>query len=206
MNAFCWPRDLPGDFAEVAKALGTGAGITTVEEATAAGAPVEQAGAVAREVLLADQELLRAHELDPVLDCIRGSAARKTPAVVRTDVHSFHVDSAPVPAETWLCSYLGASTEGLRNEEARRRMDLPETRARLLQLFGGEDGEAFREFLAEHGYDLHYAPAPGAEPFAFGLGNLWRIAVEYPGSPVPPCIHRAPETLPGDPARLLLIS
>ena len=23
-------------------------------------------------------------------------------------------------------------------------------------------------------------------------GNLWRIAVEYPDSPVPPCIHRAP--------------
>jgi hypothetical protein len=30
--------------------------------------------------------------------------------------------------------------------------------------------------------------------------------VEYDGSPVPPCIHRAPDTRPGDPPRLLLIS
>ncbi len=41
---------------------------------------------------------------------------------------------------------------------------------------------------------------------SFGLGNLWRIAVDYPGSPVPPCIHRAPITRPGRPPRLLLIS
>ena len=31
-------------------------------------------------------------------------------------------------------------------------------------------------------------------------------AAMAPGSPVPPCIHRAPETHPGDPPRLLLIS
>jgi hypothetical protein len=30
--------------------------------------------------------------------------------------------------------------------------------------------------------------------------------VEYPGSPVPPCIHRAPLTHRDDSARLLLIS
>ena len=36
--------------------------------------------------------------------------------------------------------------------------------------------------------------------------HLWRIAVDYPGSPVPPCVHRAPETRPGRPPRLLLIS
>jgi hypothetical protein len=30
--------------------------------------------------------------------------------------------------------------------------------------------------------------------------------VAYPDSPVLPCIHRAPETCPGDPPRLLLIS
>ncbi|HUR46218.1 MAG TPA: hypothetical protein VMZ27_10115, partial [Candidatus Saccharimonadales bacterium] len=64
----------------------------------------------------------------------------------------------------------------------------------------------FREYLKENCYDLHYAPIPTARPFSFGLGNLWRIAVDYPCSPVPPCLHRAPETLPGQPPRLLLIS
>jgi hypothetical protein len=124
---------------------------------------------------------------------------------VRTDVFSFHADSAPVEAETWLCTYFGPASEGLRHEEAQRRVDVPETRGALLQLFGGEDDDDFREYLNEHCYDLHYAPGPDAQPFSFGLGHLWRIAVDWPGSPVPPCIHRAPETRAGE-RRLLLIS
>ena len=76
----------------------------------------------------------------------------------------------------------------------------------MLKEFGGADDEAFVEFLNEQCFDLHYAPVGEAQPFGFGVGNLWRVAVEYPGCPVPPCIHRAPETGPGDPARLLLIS
>ena len=84
-------------------------------------------------------------------------------------------------------------------------MDIPETRAELLRLHGGADDAAFAEFLRENCYDLHYAPAPGARPYSFGLGNLWRIATDWPGSPVPPCVHRAPAPLPGQ-SRLLLIS
>ena len=85
-------------------------------------------------------------------------------------------------------------------------MDIPETRAELLRLFGGTNDDDFREHLREHCYDLHFAPVSSARPFSFGVGNLWRVAVDWPGSPVPPCIHRAPETLPGQPPRLLLIS
>jgi len=74
----------------------------------------------------------------------------------------------------------------------------------LLKSFGGEDGNAFRDWLRDNCYDLHYAAKPGAQPYGFGLFNLWRIAIEHPDSPVPPCIHRAPATVPGEP-RLLLI-
>lgn len=123
-----------------------------------------------------------------------------------TDVYSFHADSATVEADTYLCSYHQSASEGLRNDEARRRVDIPETRAELLQLFGGVDDGDFLEYLAENCFDLHYAPTPEARPFSFGLGNLWRIAVDYPDSPVPPCVHRAPETRPGQSPRLLLIS
>ncbi len=94
----------------------------------------------------------------------------------------------------------------MRNADAVRRVDVPEFHAELLKLYGGEDDEGFREFLNENYLDLHYKPLPQARPFSFGLGNLWRIATEYPGSPVPPCIHRAPATVPGQSARLLLIS
>lgn len=206
VNALCWERSLPGDFAEVVARLGDGDGIVTLEEEQLLSLPMSGAGRVAVEFLLADLRLLRAQELAPVLNCIHGYPRDDAPGPVATDVFSFHADSAPVMADTWLCTYHGAPSEGLRNEEAQRRVDISATRAELLKIFGGEDDGAFREFLNEHCYDLHYAPVAGAKPFSFGLGNLWRITTEWPGSPVPPCIHRAPETAPGDPPRLLLIS
>jgi hypothetical protein len=206
VNALCWPRVLPGDFGEVVALLGAGEGIITLDDARLDSLPVGAAGRTAIEFLLEDQRLLRAHDRDPSLNCIHGYPRDEDAGPVRTDVFSFHADSAPVETDTWLCTYHGPASEGLRNEEARRRVDIPATRAELLKLFGGEDGGDFRKYLAENSCDLHYAAVPHARPFSFGLGNLWRIAVDWPGSPVPPCIHRAPETLPGQPPRLLLIS
>lgn len=206
VNALCWPRTLPGDFGEAVERLGAGEGISTVDEARIQSLPVSAAGRAAIDLLLEDQQLLRVHDRDPVLNCIHDYPRDEDARPVRTDVFSFHADSAPVEADTWLCTYYGLASEGLRNDEAQRRVDIAETRAELLRLFGGEDGADFREFLSEHCYDLHYAAVPQARPFSFGLGNLWRIAVDWPGSPVPPCIHRAPETLPGVSPRLLLIS
>ncbi len=208
VNALCWERTLPGDFGQVIARLGPGDGepIVTLDEARLRALPVDAAGRAAVDVLLADLNLLRDRGLDPVLNCIHAYPRDEEPGPVATDVYSFHADSAPIPADTWLCTYHGAPSEGLRNEEARRRVDVPETRAALLECFGGADDEAFREFLHEHCYDLHYAPTAGAQPYSFGTGHLWRIAVEHPESPVPPCIHRAPATTPGQPPRLLLIS
>ncbi|MCE9520514.1 MAG: hypothetical protein K8R87_13290 [Verrucomicrobia bacterium] len=206
INALCWQRTLAGDFSEIVKLLTFGEGITTLDDAQLLDIPVSAAGRVAIDTLLEDQRLLRALELDPVLNCIHGYPRDEEPGPVATDVFSFHVDSATTETDTWLCTYHGPSSEGLRNDEAQRRVDVPATRAELLKLFGGEDDDAFLEYLNENCYDLHYAPNPQALPFSFGQGNLWRIAVDWPDSLVPPCIHRAPETRPGDPPRLLLIS
>ena len=205
INALCWPRLLPGDFGEVVERLGAGEGIVSLDDALLGGLVVSAAGTVAIELLLEDLRRLREHDRDPVLNCIHSYPRDEDAGPVRTDVFSFHADSAPVEAETWLCTYHGAASEGLRNDEAQRRVDLPETRAELRRLFGGEEGDDFREYLREHCYDLHYAAAPQARPFSFGVGHLWRIAVDWPGSLVPPCIHRAPEAPSGQP-RLLLIS
>lgn len=206
VNAICWPRTLPGDFREVVEALGPGEGIVTVDESCLEGLAVSDAGKIARDMLLADQLNLRTFDLQPNLDCVHGSLRQEPEGLFHTDVHSFHIDTATVPADTYLCTYVGAASEGLRNDEAVRRVDVPETRAELLRLYGGNDDAGSLEYLAENFYDLHYAPLPQARPFSFGVGNLWRIAIEYPGCPVPPCVHRAPLTLPGQPARLLLIS
>ena len=205
VNALCWQRTLAGDFNEVVKHLGASEGIITLDDTRLRSLPVSAAGRTAITTLLADQRLLREQDLDPVLNCIHGYP-RDEDAAVSTDVYSFHADSATVEADTWLCTYHGLASEGLRNDEAQRRVDLPATREKLLNLFGGKDDAAFREYLKENCYDLHYAPVPAAQPFSFGLGNLWRIATDWPGSPVPPCIHRAPATRSGQPPRLLLIS
>ena len=206
VNALCWPRTLPGDFSEVVEHLGGRQGVVPLDDSLLHALPVSAAGRAAIHILLEDQRLLRDHGLDPALNCINGYPQDMQPGPVSTDVFSFHADSATVETDTWLCTYHGPPTEGLRNDEAQRRVDLPATRAQLLQLYGGADDAGFLGYLNENCYDLHYAPVPQARPFSFGQGNLWRIAVAYPGSPVPPCLHRAPETAPGQPLRLLLIN
>ena len=164
------------------------------------------AGSIARDVLLADQALLRDHGLAPALDCITGYARDDVAGPIPTDVYSFHVDRATVPADTYLCTYAGGTSERLANEAAIRRVDVAETRAALLKIYDGPDDQDFAAYLSDHCFDLHYAPRPGARPISFGLGNLWRIAIAFPDCPVLPCIHRAPPMPPGAPARLLLIS
>jgi len=206
VNALCWERTLAGDFGEVVERLGEGEGIATLDKARLGALGLSAAGRAAVTVLLEDLRLLGDLGLSPILDCIRSYPRDDDAGPVRTDVYSWHVDSATVEADTWLCTYFGATSEALRNDEAQRRVDIAETRAELLKTFGGEDDAGFAEFLRENCYDLHYAAIPHAQPISFGIGNLWRIATEWPGSPVPPCIHRAPETQPDEPLRLLLIS
>jgi hypothetical protein len=205
VNALCWPRVLPGDFGEIVRLVEGKPGIAPIDEDTLQSLPLSPEGCVAREILLADQALLRSADLSPELDCVTGSV-REFPGVYPTDVYSFHADSATVPADTILCTYIGACSEGLRNDEALRRIDVPEIRAALLATYGGTDDEGFQEYLSENFHDLHYVPLPDAQPFSFGLHNLWRIAIAHPDAPVPPCIHRAPPTTPAMPSRLLLLS
>lgn len=205
VNAVCWARDLHGDFDEVVRKLGTADEITSIDDVRLRSLDVSPAGRQAVDALLDDLGRLRAIGEEPTLDCVR-RYPRDHEGPVATDVHSFHVDSATAPFDTFLCSYTGASSEGLRSHEARRFVDVPAIRAQLLARFGGCEGETFRAWLGENSFDLHYEALPTARPFSFGIGNLWRIAVQYPGCPVPGCIHRAPEDLPGQPPRLLLIS
>ncbi len=206
INALCWPRTLPGAFDEVAGRLPTDESILSLDEASLRRLTLSAAGRVAVETMLGDLRALQERDLLPELNCIQAYPREETPGIVPLDVYSFHADSATTAADTYLCTYFGASSEAVRNDEAFRYVDRPEIRGALLAEFGGRDDAAFQEFLQESGYALHYGALPGARPFSFGVGNLWRIATECPGSPVPPCIHRAPATKPGGPPRLLLIS
>ncbi len=206
VNALCWQRSLPGDYGEIVDLLATSEDITSLDEELLRALPVSPAGRAAIEQMLQDHALLRDHGLQPSLDCIRHYPREEEPGIVPIDVYSYHADSATTTADTYLCTYHGPTSEGLRNDEVRRCVDIPEVRAALLKRYGGPEGDGFLEFLHDHCYDLHYEALPGVQPFAFGQGNLWRIAIECPDSPVLPCIHRAPENSPGLPPRLLLIS
>ena len=121
VNALCWVRKLSGDFREVVERLGAGKGITAIDEERLRALVLSDAGQVARDILLQDQEMLRARELAPVLDCINGYDDHADVGPMRTDVQSWHVDSATVEADTYLCTYQGAASEGLTNEDAMRR-------------------------------------------------------------------------------------
>jgi hypothetical protein len=205
VNALCWPRCLPGDFAEVARLLSVPPGITHLGEEDLQTLELTAAGRAAVRIMLEDVRCLQEHGLDPVLDCVNGYTHPVEPPHQRTDVCSWHVDSATAEADTWLCTYHGASSEGLFPEDAIPRVEVPEARAELLRLFGGREGETFEEWLAEHFHDLHFAKREGARGYSFGIGNLWRIATRHPEVAVPPCVHRAPDPVPGQ-KRLLLIS
>jgi hypothetical protein len=124
--------------------------------------------------------------------------------VIATDVCSWHVDRAPHELDTWLCTYHGAPSLGLPYDQARAFIDEPACRARLRAEFGGDEGEAFDDYLRERSYDLHFAPVDRTRVWSFGVGNLWRLATLWPGCPVPPCVHRAPDDVPGQ-SRLIAI-
>lgn len=207
VNAVCWPRALDGDFGAVAQCLAGEEDIVSLDEdALLSLRPqLSESGWQAAEIMIADLRRMAALGLQPSLECVP-RYTRDTDAIVPTDVYSFHADRATVQADTYLCSYNEASSEGLRNEDAIRRVDIPDMRAQLLAACADAGETDFEAYLAAHCYDLHYAPVAGALPFSFGIGNLWRLAIEYPGCPVAPCIHRAPETVAGRPPRLLLIS
>ena len=205
VNAFHWSRTLDGDFAEVARLLAPPDGLVTVEPDHLRSLALSPAGQIAAAIMLDDYHRLEALGHAPVLNCITRYPRDDRGLALVTDVMSFHVDRAPVEVDTWLCTYFGKSSEGLDNDDARRLIDSPAIRAALLQAYGGPDDDAFAEYLRDNSFDLHYAPVENAKPFAFGVGALWRIAVMWPGCPVPPCIHRAPPTEAGDAPRLLLI-
>jgi len=202
-NALCYERQLEGDFLEIVKALQSPENITVVEPDDLNFLPLSPQGQLARRIILQDFEALKNAGASPTLNIIQAYERDADHAFFPTDVYSFHVDRSPIPTSTFLCTYFGAASEILSNEEAELKIAVPEIRARLRSAFKGSD-TAFETYLIENYYDLHYQPKAEARPLSLGNGHLWRLAVDYPGSPVLPCIHRAPIERK-DECRLLLI-
>lgn len=200
-NAIGWMRNLKGDFAEIVSKIEQNENITVIDEVLLRELSLSEQGNLAREILLNDLQLLMAHGAAPVLNVIKCYDRDDDYPFFPTDVYSFHVDRSPIPTDTFLCTYYGVPSEILPNSEATQKILIPEIRDELKKLYG-EDDEGFEAFLTENFFDLHYQPKPNALPISLGIGHIWRLAIDYPDSKIPPCVHRAPKEKT---ERLLLI-
>lgn len=203
MNAVCWERELKGDFSEIVKKLEVKENITVIEENELLELELTEQGQLARDIIINDLTLLKDYGASPSLNVIKYYDRDEEHPFFPTDVYSFHVDRSPIPTYTFLCTYYGASSDILPNSQAEQKIHIPEIRAELKKLFRAAD-EEFEAILVEHFFDLHYQAKPNAKLINLGLGNLWRLSVDHPGSKTLPCIHRAPIEKAGE-SRLLLI-
>ncbi len=201
MNAICWERELKGNFEEIVDALPFDGTIKEVNREELLTLSLSEEGQQAREILLNDLSLLEEYGASPVLNLIK--SYERDDFFFPTDVYSYHVDRSPIPTSTFLCTYFGAASDILPNDQAEQKILVPEIRNRLKELHDGDKAD-FDDFLKEHFFDLHYQEKAGAQPINLGNGHLWRLAVDHPDSPSLPCVHRAPIEKDGN-TRLLLI-
>ena len=203
VNAACWERSLVGDFKEIVSKLQLKENITEVTAEDLLSLQLSENGHFAREIILNDLKLLSDFGALPSLNLLKNYERDDEFDFISTDVYSFHVDRSPVGTSTFLCTYYGAASDILPNDQGVQKILIPEIREKLKALYGGlEDG--FETFLKENYFDLHYHPKSNAEPINLGLGHLWKLAVDSPEQKVLPCIHRAPNENDGE-YRLLLI-
>lgn len=203
VNAIEWNRKLEGDFEEIVSHLRLQEDITEISAQDLLALQLSEDGEKARAVILNDLQLLTDFGASPSLNLLKCYERDEEFDFISTDVYSWHVDRSPVGTQTFLCTYYGASSDILPNDQAEQKIAIPEIRERLRELHEGSDAE-FESFLKDNYFDLHYQEKPGSKPINLGQGSLWKLAVEHPGQQVLPCIHRAPKEREGE-YRLLLI-
>jgi len=203
INAICWNRDLLGDFKEIVSKLELKENITEVSIEDLLALQLSEKGILARDVILRDIQLLTDFGASPSLNLLKHYERDQDLDFISTDVYSYHVDRSPIETDTFLCTYHGAASDIISNDQVEQKILIPEIREQLKALHDGPETE-FETFLQEYFFDLHYQPKPNSEPVNLGSGHLWRLAVDHPTQQVLPCVHRAPVEKDGE-YRLLLI-
>jgi len=184
MNALCWHRNLVGDFKEIVAKLELKENITEVSVEDLLALQLSEHGDFAREIILSDILLLTDFGASPSLNLLKYYERDDELDFISTDVYSFHIDRSPIETDTFLCTYHGAASDIVANDQVEQKILIPEIREKLKE--------------------LHDGPEPNAKPVNLGLGHLWRLAVDHPTQKVLPCIHRAPIEKDSE-YRLLLI-
>ena len=202
-NALCWYRNLEGDFAAIVNQLQLKENITEVTPQDLLALQLSEKGNLAREIILKDLQVLTDFGASPSLNLLKCYERDEEFDFISTDVYSYHVDRSPIATDTFLCTYHGAASDIIANDQAEQKILIPEIRKKLAALHNGS-AEELEDFLKENYFDLHYQAQPNATPVNLGIGHLWRLAVDHPEQQVLPCIHRAPVEKEGE-YRLLLI-
>lgn len=202
-NALCWQRNLDGDFQEMVSQLILENDITEVSAEDLEFLNLSENGNKARQIILNDMKLLTEFGALPSLNLLKCYERDDELGFISTDVYSWHVDRSPIGTDTYLCTYHGASSDILPNDEAVQKIVVPEIREALKKLYNGPENE-FETFLVDHFFDLHYQEKPHAKAINVGKYALWRLAVDHPDQAVLPSIHRAPKENEGE-YRLMLI-
>ena len=202
-NAIGLKRKLKGDFSELVNQIELKENILELKENDLLKLQLSKEGQIARSIILDDIELLKELGASPVLNLIKHYERDDAISFFPTDVYSFHVDRSPIPTDTFLCTYYGESSDIIPNYQAIQKIHIPEIRNKLKKIYSGTEDE-FDSFLNEFFFDLHYQAKPTSAPYRLGVGNLWKLAVDYPGSIASPCIHRAPKEISGQKTLLLI--
>lgn len=202
-NALCWYRNLEGDFKEIVSQLQLKEDITEVSPEDLLALKLSEMGNKARAIILEDLRELTDFGASPSLNLLKCYERDDAFDFIATDVYSYHVDRSPIATDTFLCTYHGAASDIIANDQAEQKILIPEIRNKLKALHQGPE-EEFESFLKEYFFDLHYQAKPFAQAVNLGVGHLWRLAVDHPKQQVLPCIHRAPIENDGE-YRLLLI-
>jgi len=203
MNALCWHRDLIGDFKEIVAKLELKENITEISIEDLLTLKLSEHGNLAKEIILNDIQLLTNFGASPTLNLLKCYERDDELDFISTDVYSFHIDRSPIQTDTFLCTYHGATSDIVPNDQVEQKILIPEIKEKLKELHDGPEAE-FENFLEDYFFDLHYQAKPNAKPVNLGLGHLWRLAVDHPTQQVLPCVHRAPVEKDGE-YRLLLI-
>ncbi|WP_316734669.1 DUF1826 domain-containing protein [Pedobacter aquatilis] len=203
VNAICWHRNLIGDFEEVLSKLQLKENVTDISIDELLSLQLSAAGNLARDIIMNDLKSLTDLGALPSLNLLKNYERDEEFDFISTDVYSYHVDRSSIGTDTFLCTYRGASSDILPNNQVEQKILIPEIRQKLKDLHDGPEAE-FEAFLEEYFFDLHYQAKPEAKHTNLGVGHLWKLAVDHPDQEVMPCVHRAPKENK-DECRLLLI-
>jgi len=203
VNAIGWIRQSDANFKEIVDQLKLFEDITeiTIEDLNALN--LSSHGINARNIIIQDFNDFSNTGHSPSLNLLKKYPTDNEFDFISTDVYSFHVDRSPEPTDTILCTYYGASSDIIANENAIKKIEIPEVREKLFQLYD-DISITFEEFLVDNYFDMHYECLSKEEIINLGNVHIWRLAVDHPYLEVRPSIHRAPRENPNE-LRLLLI-